>query len=68
MAEFAYNKAKNASIGHIVFELNYGYHPRISYKEDIDPRSRFKSANELLMELWELMIMYKKNSHHTQEL
>ena len=27
MAEFAYNNAKNASTGHMTFELNYGYHP-----------------------------------------
>ena len=39
MAEFAYNNAKNASTGHTPFELNYGYHPRMSYKEDVDPRS-----------------------------
>ncbi len=27
MAEFAYNNAKNASIGHIPFKLNCGFHP-----------------------------------------
>ena len=27
MVEFAYNNAKNASTGHMSFELNYGYHP-----------------------------------------
>ncbi len=39
MAEFVYNNAKNASTGHMPFKLNYGYHPRASYKEDVDPRS-----------------------------
>ena len=39
MAEFAYNNAKNASIGHIPFELNCGYHPWMSYKEDVNRRS-----------------------------
>ena len=39
MAEFTYNNAKNASTGYTPFELNYGYHPRILYKEDVDPRS-----------------------------
>ena len=39
MAEFAYNNAKNASIGHMPFELNYSYHPWILYKEDVDSRS-----------------------------
>ena len=36
---FAYNNAKNASTGHTFFELNYGYHPWILYKKDVDPRS-----------------------------
>ena len=51
MAEFAYNNAKNASIGHMLFELNYSYHPHISYKKNIDPYSRSKSAEEFLTEL-----------------
>ena len=31
ITEFAYNNAKNAGIGHITFELNYKYHPCITY-------------------------------------
>ena len=38
MAKFAYNNAKNASTGHMPLELNCGYHPRMSYKEDVNPR------------------------------
>ena len=57
IAEFAYNNSKNASTGHTLFELNYGYHLRMSYKEDVDPRSQSKSADELLTELRELMIV-----------
>ena len=41
IAEFAYNNAKNASIGHLLFELNYGYHLRMLYEEKVD--SCFKS-------------------------
>ena len=44
MAEFAYNNANNASTGHTPFELNCNYHPRMSYKEDVDPRSCSKSV------------------------
>ncbi len=55
MAEFAYNNAKNASTGHTPFELNCGYHPRVSVKEDVDPRLRSRFANELAEELRELM-------------
>ena len=55
MAEFAYNNAKNASTGHTPFELNCGYHPRVSYKEDLDPCSKSKTAEELSPELRNLM-------------
>ena len=68
MAEFAYNNAKNASTGHTPFELNCGYHPRVSYEEDIDPRSKSKSADELSAELRELMTVCRENLHHAQEL
>ena len=68
MAEFAYNNAKNASTGHMPFELNCGYHPRMSYKENVDPRSQSKLADELSAELRELMIVCQENLHHAQEL
>ena len=68
MAEFAYNNAKNASTGHTPFELNCGYHPRMSYEEDVDLRSQSKLADELSAELRELMIVCHKNLHHAQEL
>ena len=68
MVEFAYNNAKNASTGHTPFELNCGYHPRMSYEEDVDPRSQSKSADELSAELRELMIVCQENLHHAQEL
>ena len=68
MVEFIYNNAKNDSTGHKFFELNYGYHPRMSYEEDVDPRSQSKSADELSAELRELMIVCRENLHHAQEL
>ena len=68
MAEFAYNNAKNASTGYTLFELNCGYHPRMSYEEDVDPRSQSQSADELSAELRELMIVCQENLHHAQEL
>ena len=55
MAEFANNNAKHASIGYTPFELNCGYYPRVSYEEDIDPRSKLKAADELTEELRNLM-------------
>ena len=68
MAEFAYNNAKNASTGHTPFELNYGFHPRVSFKNNVDPRSRSRSANELAKELKELMEICQQNLLHAQEL
>ncbi len=68
MVEFAYNNTKNASTGHNPFELNCGYHPRVSFKEDIDSRLRSRSANELPEELRELMEVCCQNLLHAQEL
>ena len=67
MAEFAYNNAKNATSGHTLFELNCGYHSQMSYKKDVKPHFKSKSANELSAELRELMIVCQKNLHHAQE-
>ena len=48
MAEFAYNNAKNTSIGYMPFELNCGYHPYVSYKKNINLHSKSKTADELI--------------------
>ena len=68
MAEFAYNNAKNASTGHMYFELNCGNYPYISFEENTNPRFRSKIADELSTELQELIIVCWENFHHTQEL
>ena len=64
MVEFAYNNAKNASTGHMLFKLNCGYHLQVSYEEDVGPCSKSKLADELLKELQELMTICRKNLHH----
>ena len=61
MAEFAWNNAKYASIGYMPFELKCGYHPRVSYKENVNPCSRSKAADGLTEKLRNLMVAYKKN-------
>ena len=68
MAEFAYNNAKNASSGHTLFELNCGYYPRMTYEDNVDPRFKSKSADDLSAEWRELMIVCRKNFYHAQEL
>ena len=68
MVEFTHNNIKNVSTRYTLFELNYGYHFRISYKEEVDPCSLSKLANKLSIELREQIVIYCKNLHHTQEL
>ena len=36
MAEFAYNNVKNININYTLFELNYGYHFYVSFKDNIN--------------------------------
>ncbi len=66
--EFAYNNAKNASTGYTLFQLNCGYHPKVSFEEDIDPRLRSRSINKPAEELRELMEVCCQNLLHVQEL
>ena len=68
MTEFVYNNAKNVSTGHTPFELNCGYYLRMLYKEEVDPHSKSKSAEELSAEIRELMFVYQENLYHAQEL
>ena len=68
MAEFAYNNDKNASTGFMPFELNCGYHPRVSYKKDLNTRSQSRTAEKLSFELRKLMTVCQQNLHHAQEL
>ena len=68
MAKFAYNIAKNTSTNHMPFELNCGYYPSMSFKNDVNSQFKPKSANKLLAELRELMIVCWKNLYHAQKL
>ncbi len=64
MVEFAYNNIKNASIEHTFFEVNCSYHTRISFEEDLDPRLRSHSANELAEKLRKLIEVCCQNFLH----
>ena len=61
IAEFVYNNAKNTSTGYTPFELNCDYHPRIFYKENVDPHSKSKLADDLANNLREFMIVCREN-------
>ena len=68
MVKFVYNNAKNASTGHMLFELNCGYHFHVSFEEDINSCSWSKTADKLSAKLQELMTVCRKDFHHGQEL
>ena len=67
IVEFAYNNVKYISKGYTSFKLNCSYHLHVFYKEDIDPYSRSKIADELTKELRNLMAVYMENLQHTQK-
>ena len=68
IAEFAHNNAKNTTTGYTLFELNCGYHPCIFYEEDLDTRSKLRTAEELSSKFRKLMTVYQQNLYHSQEL
>ena len=68
MAGFAYNNAKNASTGYTPFKFNCDFHLQVSFKDDVDPCSRSRSANKLAKELRKLMDICQQNLLHAQEL
>ena len=51
MAKFAYNNAKNASIGHMPFELNCDYYLCVFFKENTNLCSLLKTVNKLSIQL-----------------
>lgn len=61
ITEFAYNNTKNNRTGYTSFELNCGFHLKISYKEDVDPYSKPKNVDQLAIELHTLMSIYMEN-------
>ena len=67
MAKFAYNNAKNASIGYTPFEFSCRYHPRVSYKENLNLRSKSRTAKEPSSKLQELITVCQQNLHHAQK-
>lgn len=51
MVEFAYKHRNKTSTGYTLFELNYRYYPRVSYKKEIDLHFKSKLVNKLLSEI-----------------
>ena len=68
MTEFIYNNVKNASISHILFKLNCGYHPCILFEDNANSRSKSCLAEELAKELRDLMFIYQQYLFYIQEV
>ena len=68
MTEFAYNNSWQVSTMISPFGALLGYHPRMSYKDNRDPRSKSRAADENMAALCELMKELKVNLTESQEL
>ncbi len=68
MVEFTYNNVKNASTSYTSFKLNYDYHPKVFFEEDVSPHSRSHSTNKLAEELRKLIEVCCQNLLHIQEV
>lgn len=66
--KFTYNNAKNASMSYNLFKLNYGFHVRIWYKEDVKPFSKLKAAIKLANQMQKFMSVWRENLQHAQKL
>ena len=58
MAEFIYNNAKNASISHISFKLNYDYYLKILFEENFNFYLKSCFADKLAKKLRKLIKVY----------
>lgn len=61
MANFIYKNAKNASTDYKFAKLNYGYHPRIFFRNRVYPYSKSCLANKSAMEPKKLISIYLQN-------
>lgn len=60
IANFVYNNNKKINIGHPSFELNCGYHPYISIKDEVNHQSNSCLANKLATKLKNLLMIASK--------
>lgn len=68
MAEFAYNNAKNTSINHTLFKLNYRFHLQVLFEADANTCSTSRLANKLADKLSKLIEVCCQTLLHVQEL
>lgn len=68
MVKFTIKNTKNTSTSYISFDLNCSYYFCISYKENIDPHSKLKSADKFLVELQEFIAICYQKLYFAQKL
>ncbi len=61
IVEFAYNNAKNINISYTLFEFNYKYYPRVSFKDEINFYLRSYFTKKLVDKLRELIKICYQN-------
>lgn len=65
-AEFAYNNVLQSSINMSPFYATYGFHPRMSFEDEPDKRSRSQSAEDYATHLREVMTALKEELTRSQ--
>lgn len=65
MTKFVYNNIENIGTNHTFFKLNCGYHPYISFKDEMNPYSKFCSADKLAKKVRNRIFIYQQNLLHT---
>lgn len=68
MAEFIYNNTKNASTGHISFELNCNYYFYVFFDNEINLYLKSCSTDKLVKELRKLILISQQNLFYAQKL
>lgn len=68
IAKFAYNNIQNTITVYIFFKLNYGYYLHVFFKKNFNSFFKSKSADKLLVDQKELIIIYRKKPYHFQKL
>lgn len=66
--KFTYNNTKNASIDHIIFELNCEYYSHIFYKKNLDLCSKLNIAKTIFQTLKSNSCLYLKPLPHIKTL
>ena len=67
MANFNFDKAKDANVGHMAFELNCSNYLYV-LRKNTNPCLQLKSVDKLVAKLQDLITVYQKNFYHAQAL